>query len=193
MKRTNIHIPGSALPVHRVRRVALVPAIVLPMLAGACGGSSFSSQTANVAGDYTVELTTGDNGCMFTSWTAGSTATAVPVTLTQQGANTTATVGGAAAIVLDLLFGTALGTSQFHGSVTGGSFSLADYGTTHATDGDCSYTLKATLTGSISGNSISGQITYSETTNGSPACGYHATCTSVQAFDGVRAPSADGG
>jgi hypothetical protein len=63
----------------------------------------------------------------------------------------------------------------------------------HATDGACSFTIKATLAGSISDNSISGQITYSETTNGSPACGYHATCTSVQAFAGVRAPSADGG
>jgi len=175
-------------------------------LVTACGGASFTSQmadaapapdantdtgvaAANVAGDYTVDLTTGDNGCMFANWMPGTSNMNVPVTLAQQGTTATATVGGLAALVLVV----GLGTAKFQGTVTGDSFSLADYGTAHSTDGDCSYTLKATLTGSISGDSISGQITYSETTNGSPACTYHATCTSVQAFAGVRAPSADGG
>jgi hypothetical protein len=180
MKRPTVRIPAFA---------SVVPVIALAALAAACGGNSFSSQTADVAGDYTVDLKTGDNGCMFTSWTPGSSTMNVPVTLTQQGTTVTATVGGLAAAVLDLV----LGTAQFQGTVTGDSFSLSAFGTAHATDGDCSYTLKATLAGSISGDSIQGQITYSESTNGSPACSYHATCTSVQNFDGVRAPSADGG
>ncbi len=192
MRRTSIHIPSFASLVHLVRRVrfvALVPLITLVTLASACGGSSFSSQTADVAGVYTVDLTTGDNGCMFTSWTPGSSTMNVPVTLTQQGANATATVGGLAALVLDVV----LGTAEFQGKVTGDSFSLAAFGSTTAKDGSCPFTIKAMLTGNISGDSISGQITYSESTNGSPSCSYHATCTSVQTFDGVRAPSADGG
>jgi hypothetical protein len=156
----------------------------------ACGGGSFSSQTANIAGDYSVTLTTGSNACEFTNWTPGSVAMDVPVTMTQQGASATATVTGPlAALLLDAV----LGTHEFEGTVSGDSFTLTAFGSTSLKDGDCAFTIKATMTGSVSGPTVQGQITYTETTNGNPACDYHATCSSVQAFAGVRAPSDDGG
>jgi len=180
MKRATVRIRAFA---------SVLPRVALAALAGACGGSSFTSQTADVAGVYSAALTTGSNGCEFANWTAGSSVMDVPVTLTQQGTSATATVSGLAAVALDLV----LGTAQFQGTVTGDAFSLTAYGSTSLKDGDCAFTIKATLTGSISNDAIQGQITYSEMTNGNPACAYHATCSSVQSFDGVRAPSADGG
>jgi hypothetical protein len=180
MMRATVHIPAF---------VSVLPVIALAALVAGCGGTSFTSQTGDVAGVYSVALTTGSNGCEFDKWTVGSSVMDVPVTLTQQGTSATATVSGPAALVLDLV----LGTAQFQGTVTGDAFTLTAYGSTSLKDGDCAFTIKASLSGSISNDAIQGQITYSETTNGNPACAYHSTCSSVQSFDGVRAPSADGG
>jgi hypothetical protein len=176
MKRTRISLPLSLL--------ALGAAFT------ACGGGSFSSQTANIAGDYSFSFTTGANVCEFTGWTPGSVAMDVPVMMTQQGTSATATVTGLAAM---LLLDAVLGTHEFQGTVSGDSFTLTAFGSTSLKDGDCAFTIKATMTGSISAATVQGQITYTETTNGNPACGYHATCSSVQSFAGVRAPSDDAG
>jgi hypothetical protein len=154
----------------------------------ACGGGSFSEETANIAGNYSVLLTTGNNACEFSGWTPGSVAMNVPVAIAQQGTSATATVTGIAALLLDAV----LGTHEFQGTVSGDSFTLTAFGSTSLKDGDCAFTIKATLTGSLSGDAIQGQITYTETTNGNPACGYHATCSSVQSFVGGR-PSDDAG
>jgi hypothetical protein len=176
MKRTSISLPLSLF--------ALGAAVT------ACGGGSFSSQTADITGDFSVSLTTGSNACEFTGWTVGSVAMNVPVAIAQQGTSATATVTGLAAM---LLLDAVLGTHEFQGTVSGDSFALTAFGSTSLKDGDCAFTIKATMTGSISGDAIQGQITYTETTNGNPACGYHATCSSVQSFAGVRAPSDDAG
>jgi hypothetical protein len=158
----------------------------------ACGGSSFQAQSApaNIVGDYTTTLTNGANGCQFGNWNSGDTTQDVHLTVQQTGANATATVTGVAGLLFDVILG---GMPQFEGTVTGDSFSLAAVGTNSAKDGQCSFTIKATLVGTLSGDAIQGQLTYSETTNGSSDCGYHATCTSVQAYAGTRAPEAGSG
>jgi hypothetical protein len=150
----------------------------------ACGGSSFSAQTANVAGAYSVALTSGDNGCQFASWTPGSSVQDVPVTITQQNSSVTATVAGSAALVLDLV----LGTATFQGTVTGDSFTMSAFGKNPGHDGNCTFTIEATLSGSITGDAIQGTIAYTEKTNGDPACAYHSTCSSAQSFAGSRPP-----
>jgi hypothetical protein len=157
-------------------------------MAPACSGSSFQAETANISGNYSVTLTDQANGCMFAgNWTPGASAQNVPVAIQQQGTSATATVSGVAALLLDLV----LGTAMFSGSVQGQSFSLIAIGSTALKEGVCEYTIRATLAGTIDGDAIQGTITYSETTNGSPTCTYHSTCTSVQTFAGVRA--GDGG
>lgn len=163
--------------------------LALSVLLAACSGSSFQASTAHVAGDYSVTLTNGSNGCQFTNWTVGSTVQDVHVTIEQQGTTATATVDGLAAAVFDVV----LGTAAFQGSVQGESFTLTAIGSNAAKVENCSFTIKATMAGAISGDAIQGTVTYTETTNGSPDCGYRSTCSSVESFAGVRAPAADGG
>ncbi len=170
-------------------RNCLWTALLSVAMAPACSGSSFQAATANISGNYSVTLTDQADGCMFGgNWMPGASAQNVPVDIQQQGTNATATVRGVAALLLDVVLGSAM-FSQ--GSVQGQSFTLTDIGSTPIKQGTCEYTIKATLAGSIDGDAIQGTLTYSETTNGSPDCTYHSTCTSVQTFAGVRA--GDGG
>lgn len=166
---------------------------VAAFLAGAfaCGGSSFQSSSSppapsDISGDYIATLTNGANDCQFPNWTAGSTAS-VHLAVQQTGSSATATVTGVAGFLFDVILG---GMPQFQGTVSGDSFDLVAVGTNASNDGQCSYTIKATLTGTLTGDAIQGNLTYSETTNGSSDCSYHATCTSVEAYAGARAPDA---
>jgi hypothetical protein len=160
----------------------------LASIAAACGGSSFQTQApADISGNYSVTLTNQANGCMFANWTVGSSAQDLHIAIQQQGASASATVSGVAALVLDVI----LGTPTFQGAVQGESFSLTAFGSNQGKDGMCTFTIKVTMAGSIDGDAIQGTLTYSETTNGSPACDYHSTCTSVETFAGVR--PGDGG
>jgi len=172
--------------------IALSAAVVASAIA--CGGSSFQpspSTTApsDIGGDYIATLTNGTNDCQFANWTAGST-TSVHLDVQQTGPSATATVTGVAGLLFDVILG---GMPQFQGTVSGDSFDLVAVGTNASKDGQCSYTIKATLTGTLTGDAIQGNLTYSETTNGSSDCSYHATCTSVEAYAGARAPDAGAG
>jgi hypothetical protein len=157
-----------------------------------CGGSSFqgSPATSDIGGDYTATLTNGNNGCQFSNWTTGSSTQDVHLNVQQTGATATATVTGVAGLVFDVILG---GMPTFQGTVSANTFDLVAVGTNSSNDGQCSYTIKATLTGTLSGDAIQGQLSYSESTNGSPDCGFHATCTSVQSYAGARAPDAGAG
>jgi hypothetical protein len=158
----------------------------------ACGGGSFQSSPeapSDISGDYIVTLTNGTNDCQFSNWTNGSTSS-VHLDVQQTDGTATATVTGVAGLLFDVILG---GMPAFQGPVSGDSFSLAAVGTNSAKDGQCSYTIKATLTGTLTGDAIQGQLTYSETTNGSSDCGYHATCSSAQSYAGARAPDAGAG
>jgi hypothetical protein len=158
----------------------------------ACGGGAFQTNPApsDISGDYTITLTNQGNGCQFANWTNGSTASDVHLDVQQQASTATATVTGVAGALFDLILG---GTPQFQGTVTGSSFSMAAEGSNASMDGQCTYTIKATLTGSSDVDAIQGQLTYTETTNGSSDCGYHDTCSSVQSYAGARAPASDAG
>jgi hypothetical protein len=158
----------------------------------ACGGSSFQGTPAasDISGDYITTLTSDANGCQFMNWTTGSTTQGVHLSVQQTGSSATGTVTGVIGLLFDAILG---GMPQFQGTVTGDNFDLVAVGTNSATDGQCSYTIKVTLTGTLSGDAIQGKLTYSENTNGSADCGFHATCTSVQSYAGARAPDAGGG
>jgi hypothetical protein len=155
------------------------------IVAVACS-NSFNGSSVDLTGDYTVALTDGANDCMFPNWTQGSSTQGIALDVQQEGSSVTGTVNGVAAVVLDAL----LGTHQFQGTVDGSSFTMTAIGSNAAKDQGCSYTVKATVTGTLDGDAIQGSITYTETTNGSSDCGYHATCSSVESYAGVRAPDA---
>lgn len=49
---------------------------------------------ANVAGNYSIALTNGDNGCNLSNFTPGNTSTNVGVTTVQDGSKVTMTING---------------------------------------------------------------------------------------------------
>jgi hypothetical protein len=144
----------------------------------ACGGD------ADVAGDYTIAVTNTDNGCMFMNFTVGDTMSSVPLVITQSESALTANVGGGAGIAFNLVFG----STTMTGEVDGEDITLRIFGTPSATEGMCTWTANATVAAGIDGDFLSGTLVYRLATNGSPDCGFRATCTTTQTFNGTRPP-----
>lgn len=139
---------------------------------------------ADVAGNYTVNLTNKDNGCNFANWTVGQMTSGIAITVTQSGGDVTATVGGLGGAYLTAV----LGSASFTGTADGNNIDLKLFGTRSATMGNCAYTVNAHLTGGIAGDLLEGTIEYAPATNGSPDCGVLASCVNAQAFNGTRPP-----
>lgn len=157
------------------RRAVWLP---LWLCVAACGSDDVSA-----AGNYTVTVTDGGNGCGLPNWTTGATSTAT-VTLTQSQNNVTAVVGGGAGIVLS--FG--LGSNSFTGKITGSDLDLHLFGTRSNTTGNCTYTINAEIRAVVSGNMLTGQIDYKSATNGNPDCSAIQNCDSFQDLSGTRSP-----
>ncbi len=154
-------------------------------LAG-CGSSSNSgAPPADFSGVYSVAITNGQNGCGFANWTVGKKSNGTPVTITQSGASASADVGGVARIDYDVL----LGSHVFPGTVSGTGMAATIHGTTSFKKGtNCTYQVTANLAATLSGNSISGNVNYTTTTNGGSDCGTLNGCASTQSFAGSRPP-----
>src|SRR4051794_20184230 len=98
----------------------------------ACG----STAPANVSGDFTVAVTSRDNGCKLANWTVGNMNAGIGVTIAQDGATAMASVNGLVGGYLDL----ALGDHVFKGSVDGDFVNLTLFGTRSQSAGNCTYT-----------------------------------------------------
>lgn len=162
----------------------LAPALVLVLGALALTPSGCTSSPVNTAGNWSINLTNGANGCMLDNWTPGESTTGVPVTFTQSGSTVTATVSGAYATALDIYFG----THVFSGSVDGNRVDARLVGRP-AGSGSCAYTPVIDLSGTITGDNIVGQLIWSFDTNASADCGMYATCETDQSMNGSRPPS----
>jgi hypothetical protein len=156
------------------------------LLLGAAGCSSDSSFKASpdIGGSYTVSVTDADNGCMIDSWVAGKSTSDIPFVIEQQSTNVTGSLQGLAGLALAV----SIGTAMFQGTTTSDDFDMTAYGTTAHTQGSCMFKLNAEIKGSISGDLISGTITYAPATTNDPACA-SIQCTSTQTFNGTRPPS----
>ena len=117
------------------RTLPIVLLVGAATLAG-CGG------TANVEGDFSINVANRENGCGFDNWD-GNTAANIPVGITQDGESATATVGGLTATFLDLW----LGGHVFNGSVDGSHLDLTLTGTRAQSQGACAYTYDAVIDG----------------------------------------------
>lgn len=142
------------------------------------------SDPADVAGDYTVALTNRENGCNFDNWTVGNTSSNIPVTITQAGTSMSATVGGGAALVLDL----ALGSHVYQGNVDGTHLNATIYGNNSTTSGNCTFTYNSTFDADSDGDFLTGEIRYTPATNGNPDCASIEGCVNRQEFNGSRPP-----
>lgn len=156
---------------------------LLAPLAASLGCGSENEFTADMAGVYTLALTSRASTCPFPNWREGESATNIGFTVAQSGADVHATVDGLVGAFVAL----ALGTNQFDGTISGSDFSLTNYGTNPQTQGNCTFTYNAVAAGKLQGDAISGTITYSPATNDNPDC-RNIQCSAVQDFSGTRAP-----
>jgi hypothetical protein len=143
-----------------------------------------SSSPSNIAGDYTVAVTNGSNGCNFPNYTVGNQNTGVAVTITQTGSNATAVVSGLSALALDAV----LGSDSFTGTVDGDAADLTVQGTKSMTTGNCTYTYNGEIAATLDTNSLNGTLTYTGATNNSSDCGTIQGCVTTQDFAGSRPP-----
>lgn len=153
-------------------------AILGAMVAG-CGGDP-----VDAAGQYTVTVTNGDNGCNFENWTVGESSAGIPVVITQDGSAISAEVQGIAGLFLDLL----LGSRVYTGEIEGDTLSLIIYGTNSAIQGNCTYTVNSELIADVDGDFLTGQIRYQAATVGNPDCALLEGCATIQNFNGNRPP-----
>jgi hypothetical protein len=152
------------------------------------GAAPLPSEPEDVAGNYTVNLKNGDNGCELESWEEGAETSDVKLELTQDDRDLTGEVTDVrTALVLTI----ALGSAEFEGTVTGSHFTLTNHGTVSGTDGDCAFTRTATIRGQIDGDAVEGTVTFTYETNGDSSCGERETCESVQQFNGTRPPTGE--
>jgi hypothetical protein len=142
------------------------------------------SSPANVAGDYTLNLTNHEDSCAFPSWTEGNSTSGVAFTITQNGSAIDGTIGGVAGAYVDAL----LGSKTFNGSVDGDQLTLVLHGTRAFNQGGCTYTVTGTATATLASDVLQGTIVYTTATNGSPDCGTLEGCHATQVFNGTRPP-----
>src|SRR5262245_41651647 len=152
---------------------------ILALFVVGCGSD------VNVAGNYTVAVTNGENGCNLQNWTVGNSASGIPLMITQNGTALTATVNGLTGTYLNLV----LGSSTFNGTVSGNDLNLRLVGTRAGNTGSCAYTINANVSAVLNSDVLQGSIDYVPQTNQSIDCGVLDSCQSVQAFNGTRPPT----
>lgn len=161
-------------------------ALALLMAAGVgCGPPA----PADFRGDYTGQFTNGTNTCPG-NWNQGETNTASFVVL-QSDANVTIEVRGFAGNVLDFV----LGTRQFTGTAQGNQLNATLIGSRAQSEGMCTFTWRANVVATLSGDALQGTITYTPQTNGHADCTARMVegCSRVQSFAATRPPMGGGG
>jgi hypothetical protein len=106
------------------------------------------------------------------------------VTITQQGANATATVMGGGGLVLDAV----LGGNAFSGKVDGDALDLTLAGTRSNTTGNCTFTYNGEIKATLMTDALTGRINYVAATNGNSDCASIQGCLTFQDFNGTRPP-----
>ncbi len=139
---------------------------------------------ADVAGNYTVNVTNGENGCAFDGWTVGETASSIPLVVTQDDSTVQLDVQGTTGGLLDLV----IGSSLFNGTVSGNGIDAALVGSNSARQGECAYTITVDLDASIDGDFLEGELRWRPVTNHHADCGILETCSTFQSFNGTRPP-----
>jgi len=154
---------------------------LLALLACACGSDSPS----NVAGTYSLSLTVQQNQCGIIGGSVGDSSSGVGVVVTQTGSQASGQVQGVAGLALAL----AMGSDTFTGNVAGNSLGLSISGTMAGSSGTCAFTRNAHLAATLSGDVLTGSVTYTFATNKTADCGTRDTCKDIQVFNGTRPPS----
>jgi hypothetical protein len=155
-------------------------ASVFILLALGCSSDSPS----DVAGTYTLALTVQQTECGILAGQVGDSSSGVGMVVTQSGSDVTGQVQGLAGLALGL----AMGSDTFTGKVAGASLDLAIAGTMAGSSGTCAFTRNARMQATLSGDVLTGTVTYTFATNRTADCGTRDTCKDVQRFNGTRPP-----
>lgn len=156
------------------------------LVALALGLSGCGDDPVDAAGDYSVNLTNGDNECMLDGWTAGETASGIPFRVQQDGADVTGTIEGLVGTWVNATFG----GRTFQGRVSGSHLDMTLFGTRSFAEGSCASTVNIDLDADLTGDVLVGVLRYTAQTNGSPDCpALLATCANEQSFNGARPPT----
>lgn len=146
----------------------------------ACG----NDRPANVEGSYTLNITNGNNACNLSNFNRGSGASNVSLVIDQDSHRVTGTVAGLAGSLLTGL----LGSNRFEGEVDENRLHMEIVGDRSGSDGNCAYTINATMSGVATGDFLEGTIEYTRVDNGNSDCASLSNCVSVQNFNGSRPP-----
>jgi hypothetical protein len=176
--------PARGPPMMRSR--ALLAATSSLVLATACGDdfSAAPEPPADVEGQYSVAVTNRDNGCAFESFDDGATATNIPLTVTQDGSNLSAKIGGLTGTAFSLL----VGVDTLQGQIQGNELSLAIVGTATQTQGECSFSIDVHAEATASGDALQGTLEYVPDTAEGAQCAALVGCSTYQDFAGSRPP-----
>lgn len=142
------------------------------------------SDPANVEGNFTIAVTSRDNGCNLANWTVGNQAAGIQVTIAQEGEDVSATIEG----LVGAYVTAALGSNMYNGTIDGESLDLALFGSRNQASGNCAFTYNSYIRGSVNGDTLTGRIDYTAATNGNPDCAAIEGCISYQDFNGTRPP-----
>jgi hypothetical protein len=143
-----------------------------------------SSDPADVAGNYELQVTNGVDGCEL-GLEPGANPDNISLEVTQNGESANGDING---LIADVFLTRWLGSSLFTGSVDGDHATLTRQGNISSSRDGCSYFVNAVIEADLEGDLLTGEIHYSTATNGSPDCGTLQGCETVQAFNGTRPP-----
>jgi len=156
----------------------------IPCLFVACLLSIGCEGNAAVGGDYTINITNGQNGCMTEDWTVGDTTSGITLDVRQDDDQVQLDVQGAGGAYLDFV----VGSSIFNGQVSGEEITASLIGSRAYSGGGCTWTLTVDLDARVNGDFMEGTLTYRAVTNMHPDCGVAETCRNIQSFNGSRPP-----
>lgn len=149
-----------------------------------CGSSGSGGSPVDFTGSYSGSTTNGQSSCPGT-WTTGQMGDGA-VNLAQMGGDVEFQPQGATAIV----FWTVFGAAEFTGKATGNLLDAVVVGSVPQAAGACTFTWKGTITANLSGDVLSGTLTYTPNTNGHADCDTQKVtgCSRVTDFTYTRPP-----
>jgi hypothetical protein len=160
-------------------------ALVLAMGLGVgCGSSGGSGGVVDFTGAYSGTSINGQSSCPGT-WNTGQMGDGA-VNLAQSGDDVQFQGQGGTAVV----FLTVFGATGFTGKASGSVLDAVVVGSIPQAAGACTYTWKGTITASLSGDVLSGKLTYTPNSNGHADCDTQKVtgCSRVTDFTYKRPP-----
>jgi len=186
VKKTAHEVVKAKTTAPPAAREALMRLLVLFCASQCVGCYDFDalSSSFDVSGQYSVNITNGQNGCAFGNWTPGASSSGIPLAITQSGQQVVATIGGTTGDYVNFF----CGSKEFVGMIVAGGFEARLACTKTFTQQTCIYRVIADAKAQVRGDVVTGTLDYTTATNSDSTCGTLVNCHSSQNFNGARPP-----